>query len=125
MTRQVKSLRQYPDVEDVWPMIARTAFTQLRHSALLLAGCILGLSLLFLVPAVALVFGNPLALWLGLSTWIVMFLLYLPMVHFYRIPVIWALTLPGAAVVYIGATIDSARLYWQGKGGQWKGRAQA
>jgi hypothetical protein len=47
------------------------------------------------------------------------------MVRFYDQPVAWAVTIPVAALIYIGATIDSARLYWQGKGGQWKGRAQA
>jgi hopene-associated glycosyltransferase HpnB len=125
MTQRVKSLRPYPEIEDVWRMIARAAFTQLRHSPFLLAGTVTGMSLLFFVPALALVFGNPLAISLGFFTWTVMFLLYLPMVHFYRIPLVWAVTMPGAAAVYIGATIDSARLYWQGKGGQWKGRVQA
>jgi len=54
-----------------------------------------------------------------------MSILYIPMVMFYRLPLLWCLTLPAAAAIYIGATVDSARLYWQGKGGQWKGRAQA
>jgi hypothetical protein len=32
------------------------------------------------------------------------------------------LTLPLAAAFYMCACIDSAWLYWQDKGGQWKGR---
>jgi hypothetical protein len=30
--------------------------------------------------------------------------------------------LPAIALVYVAATIDSARRYGEGKGGQWKGR---
>jgi hypothetical protein len=37
---------------------------------------------------------------------------------------LWALTLPLAAVFYMGATLHSAIKFWMGAGGAWKGRAQ-
>jgi hypothetical protein len=49
---------------------------------------------------------------------------YLPMVRFYRVNPMWALTLPLAALCYMGATVHSAFKFWSGRGGQWKGRAQ-
>ena len=125
LSQDIRSLRDYPGTGDIWQMVARSAFTQLRHSALLLAGTVIGMGLLFLMPLLAIIFGNGFTVGIGLLSWLVMALLYMPMVGFYRLPRLWAFTLPFAAFIYIGATIDSARLYWQGKGGQWKGRAQA
>jgi hypothetical protein len=49
---------------------------------------------------------------------------YWPMVRFYRLNPLWALTLPVAALFYMGATVHSAVKFWLGRGGQWKGRAQ-
>ena len=125
LARDVLSLRPYPTIGDVWDMIARTAFTQLHYSPLLLAGSVLGLALLFFVPVVVPLVGTPAAALTSLTAWLVMAGIYWPLVAFYRLPVWWALLLPAAALIYILATLDSARRYWQGKGGQWKGRSQA
>ena len=48
LTRDVRSLREYPQIGEIWRMIARTAYTQLRYSALLLAGTVIGMGVLFL-----------------------------------------------------------------------------
>ena len=125
LARDVLSLRPYPAIGDVWDMIARTAYTQLNYSPLLLAGSALGLALLFFVPVIVPLIGNPAATLTALTAWLVMAGIYWPLVAFYRLPVWWALLLPAAALIYILATLDSARRYWQGKGGQWKGRSQA
>ncbi len=125
LTNDVKSLRVYPKLKDVTDMISRTAFTQLRHSGTLLTFTVLGLALLFIAPIVMpLIAGYKTAL-LAYGAWAIMTLIYMPMVRFYGLSWVWALTLPVAAVIYMAATVDSARLYWQGQGGQWKGRAQA
>ena len=50
---------------------------------------------------------------------------FLLTVRFYNLSAAWALTLPFAAVFYGYATCVSAVRYWLGRGGQWKGRAQA
>jgi hypothetical protein len=105
-------------------MIARSAFSQLRHSALLLLGTLAGLGFIFLLP-IALLFTGRLALAiLGASAWLLMSALYLPTVRYYRRSALWAFTLPFAAGVYMAATVVSAVRYWFGRGGQWKGRAQ-
>jgi hopene-associated glycosyltransferase HpnB len=125
LTHDVISLRRYAALREIMHMIARTAFTQLRYSAPLLVLTTLGLVLLFVAPVLLPFFAGQKAALTGLVTWILMTGLYLPIVRFYGLPWLWALTLPLAALIYITATIDSARRYWQGKGGQWKGRAQA
>jgi hypothetical protein len=48
-----------------------------------------------------------------------------PMLRFYHRSPLWGLALPGIAAFYAGATFFSALRHWQGKGGMWKGRAQA
>ena len=52
------SIRAYPQFRDLWRMIARTAFTQLRHSTALLALTVLGLMLVWLVPLSAALFAH-------------------------------------------------------------------
>jgi hopene-associated glycosyltransferase HpnB len=118
------SLRPYDTFAAIEHMIARTAFDQLRHSALLLLGCVAGLLLTFVAPVALLFSGHALPVALAASAWALMTISYFPMVRFYRRNAFWALTLPLAAVFYLGATAHSAINYWRGRGGQWKGRAQ-
>jgi hypothetical protein len=106
-------------------MIARTAFTQLRYSVLLLAGTIVGMFLIFLLPLV-LMFSSNVHVWpFALAVWCLMTASFLPTVTFYRLPPLWAPLLPLAAIFYSYATCVSAARYWRGRGGQWKGRSQA
>ncbi len=119
LTRETRSIREYRTFADVWRMISRTAFTQLRYSALLLAATIAGLIVTYLVPP-ALCFT-----WLGVAAWVLTSLTYAPMLRYYGRSLAWAPLLPLVALFYLGATCDSAIRYWLGKGGTWKGRAQA
>jgi hopene-associated glycosyltransferase HpnB len=121
LTQQTRSLRPYPHVADVWRMVARTAYDQLHHSPLLLAGTVLGLVLTYLAPPLLVVIGGD-ARWLAGVTWAAMSLAYWPMVRFYGLSPLWAPLLPAIAFVYLAATVDSARRYWLGRGGEWKGR---
>jgi len=116
-THEIRSLRGYNGFADVANMIARTAFTQLDHSVWMLFGTVLGLLVTFAAPVLC---WN----WLGLAAFLLMTLAYFPAVRFYRLSPLWALTLPFAAVFYLGATVQSAIRYWSGRGGQWKGRVQ-
>jgi hypothetical protein len=43
------SIRPYAKFADIWHMVSRTAFTQLRYSATLLAATLLGLTIVWLV----------------------------------------------------------------------------
>jgi hopene-associated glycosyltransferase HpnB len=125
VTQDTQSLRDYESWREIWTMVARTAFTQLRYSSLLLIGTVLGLALTYLAPPLLAVFGTGPARWLGLAGWLAMALAFLPTVRFYRLNPAWALALPAIAAFYAAATIGSAVNYWRGRGGQWKGRAQA
>jgi hypothetical protein len=51
-----------------------------------------------------------------------MILSYQPTLRLYGRSMAWAPLLPVVAFFYIVATIDSAVLYWTGRGGLWKGR---
>ena len=124
ITRDTLSLRTYPSFGEIEHMIARNAFNQLRHSAWLLAGAILGVVLVYQLPVALLLSGRILPTVLGASAWLLMFAAYLPMVRFYGLNPFWALTLPLTAAFYAAATLHSAWKYWSGKGGEWKGRAQ-
>jgi multisubunit Na+/H+ antiporter MnhG subunit len=125
LTRKSHSLRAYSTFAEIRDMIARTAFTQLRYSTLLLLGTLLGLAITYLAP-IALLFAHDTATRLvALTTWLLMSLLFLPTVRFYRISTHWSATLPLAALFYAASTTLSATRYWLNRGAQWKGRSQA
>ena len=121
----VRSLRGYPAWGDIWRLIARSAFTQLQHSLLLLVVCVLGMVLTFLAPPVLSIQPDIGVRAFGLAAWALMALSYLPTLIYYRQPVWWAPLLPLTALFYLAATIDSARRHLVGRGGEWKGRVQA
>src|SRR6185437_12715457 len=52
------SIRRYPRISDLWHMISRTAFTQLRYSAALLLLTIAALTVIWLVPPWEALFGS-------------------------------------------------------------------
>ena len=128
LSRDVRSLRAYPALGGVWNMVARTAFAQLGHSSLALAGTAAGMLLLYgWAPALffaGIAGGDPVRTALGAGLWTAVSLLYSPMVRFYGLSPLRALSLPFAACLYCGMTFHSAWLYWTGSGGLWKGRAQ-
>lgn len=125
LTRASRSLRSYETFSEIRDMIARTAFTQLGYSTLLLLGTLAGMVITFLLP-VALTFFPTARIWLpALLAWCLMTASFLPTVTFYRLSPFWALSLPLAALFFSFATLLSAVRFWLGRGGQWKGRYQA
>ncbi len=129
LTRQSFSLRPYEGIHGVWKMVARSAFTQLHYSTLLLAGTLVGLALLYIAPpALVLSFpwhGNPRAVGWGGLAWLFMMAAYIPTLRLYNQPLWQAIFLPCAGLLYALMTFDSALRFWRGQGGQWKGRSQA
>ena len=125
LTRKSVSLRGYTTFAEIRDSIARTAFTQLGYSALLLLGTVAGMLLTYLGPVLLAFHTQPLVWRMSLAAWGLMTLTYLPTVRFYRLSPLWALALPAAAAFYSYSTCLSAARYWLGRGGQWKGRAQA
>jgi hopene-associated glycosyltransferase HpnB len=125
LTRKSVSVRAYATWVEICDLIARTAFTQLGYSLLLLLGTIAGMLLTFVVPPVLTFHPQPMIWRASLIAWALMILTFLPTVRFYRLSPLWAPLLPLAAISYSYATCLSAVRYWLGQGGQWKGRVQA
>ncbi|MFF9807902.1 glycosyltransferase [Streptomyces coeruleorubidus] len=125
---RVDSVRPYPRLADLWRMVSRSAYAQLRHNPVLLAGTIAGLALVYLVPpaavVVGLVAGNAAAA-VGGAAWLVMAGTYVPMLRYYRQPLWLAPLLPFTAFLYLLMTVDSAVRHYQGRGAAWKGRTYA
>lgn len=121
------SLRPYPDLSSIWNMVARTAFTQLNYSWLLLVGTVLGMTLVYLIAPLSLIGGILTANWLlaicGVLVWLLMAIAYFPTIRFYQVSPGLAITLPLIGLIYTLMTMDSAIRHFQGKGGNWKGRA--
>ncbi len=121
-----RSVRPYDSLDAIWAMVARSAYTQLRHSPALLAGTVAGMTLLYVVPPAAAIGGalarrGDVAL-PGAIAWGLMALAYAPTLRLYGVPRAQALALPVAASLYTAMTIDSARRHARGSGGTWKGR---
>jgi len=116
------SIRPYPEIQDIWAMITRTAFTQLRYSAILLLLTIIGLALVWLVAPLEILFGQGFAFWSGLVAFVLAMLSYFPTLQRYGRPKTWALALPAIALFYMAATIASAAKHWTGTGAAWKQR---
>jgi hypothetical protein len=104
-------------------MIARTAFTQLRHSAWLLLGTLLGLSLVWLAPPATALLGHGWVRACGLAACALAVVSYLPTLARYRRSFAWALALPLIALFYMAATVGSAVDEWSGAGARWKSRS--
>jgi hopene-associated glycosyltransferase HpnB len=123
---EVRSIRPYSRVSDLWTMVVRTAYTQLRRSPVLLASTITALGLLYVVPPVAgltgLVRRSPVPAVTGLGAWAAMALTQAPVLRLYGLSPLRGLALPAVATLYAAMTVDSARRYATGRGGAWKGR---
>ena len=125
LTERATSLRPYGGFRQIGRMISRSAYAQLGYSPLMLAGTVLGMLLTYLAPPLLALFGEGLARWAGLGAWLMMALSFQPMLRFYRVSPAWGLALPLIGAAYLLFTFQSAIDVWRGRGGMWKGRAQA
>ncbi|MBN3945520.1 MAG: glycosyltransferase [Nostoc sp. NMS7] len=120
------SLRPYDSLATIWDMVARSAYTQLNYSPLLLLGTLVGMPLIYLVPPMGVILGLVWSNWAialtGLFGWLLMAFAYYPTIRFYKCSLWLAFSLPAIAFLYTLMTLDSALRHWQGRGGAWKGR---
>lgn len=143
LTTEITSARPYPKLADLWHMIARSAYDQLRYNPLLLAGTIIGLLVLYAAPPAGAIAGltagaagtagpgtaDPgaagtgaaLAGFAGLAGWALMAASYVPMLRLYRLSPLRALSLPLIAILYAAMTADSARRHHAGRAVAWRG----
>ncbi|MEU9404402.1 glycosyltransferase [Streptomyces sp. NPDC048281] len=126
LAERVDSVRPYPRLHDLWRMVSRSAYAQLRHNPLLLLGTVAGLALVYLVPPAAAVAGaatdSTATVLAGAAAWLVMTATYLPMLRYYRQSLWLAPLLPFTAFLYLLMTVDSAVQHYRGRGAAWKGR---
>ncbi|WP_445520138.1 glycosyltransferase [Streptomyces sp. NEAU-174] len=126
---RVDSVRPYPRLGELWRMVSRSAYTQLRHNPLLLLVTVAGLAVVYLVPPAAVVAGvltgRPAPLALGAVAWALMAGSYIPMLRYYRQTLWLAPLLPLTALLYLLMTVDSAVRHHLGQGAAWKGRTYA
>jgi len=120
----LQSVRGYGGFGETGRMISRSAFTQLRHSSLLLAGTVAGLVVTYWLPPVFTICAPQPVAGMAALAWLMMSVCYLPALRYYRQPWFLAPLLPLVSVFYVSATVHSAVSYWVGRGGQWKGRVQ-
>ncbi len=123
LTHSVHSLRSYERLANLWNMVARTAFAQLRHSTPLLLLCTGLMTIAFCLPLAGLLFpgrGPALLSVLGLGA---MILSYQPTLRFYGLSIVWAVALPLIGSLFLGMTWTSAFRAWIGEGAQWKERS--
>lgn len=125
LTRASVSLRSYGTFAEIRDLVARTAFTQLNYSILLLLATLASLFVTFLLPWFSFLSGEDPAWFLASTAICLMTVTFGVTVRFYGVAWPLALALPFAAVYYGYATFVSAVRYWLGRGGQWKGRSQA
>ena len=125
LTLRAESLRPYQDFGEIARMVSRSAYAQLRYSPWLLAGTLLGMALTYLAPAALALSLQGWAAALGALTWLLMAISFQPMLRLYRLSPLWGLALPLIGALYTLFAVQSAIQVWRGRGGMWKGRAQA
>lgn len=126
--------KMYSGVNEMWEGLSRSAFEGVTYSVTkVLGGVTIGIwvGVLPWVAAVLLLFqrlhlGNSpdgqIALALALATCLESVLIYLPVMLFFRVPVIYVFTLPLAALFYSGVSLNSMLRSLFGSGVAWKGR---
>lgn len=126
LAERVDSVRPYPRLRQLWRMVSRSAYAQLRHSPPLLVMTVAGLAVVYLAPPAATcagaVTGQRALLAVGGAAWLIMAGSYLPMLRYYRQTWWLAPFLPLVAALYLLMTVDSAVQHHRGRGAAWKGR---
>ena len=126
LTTRLISLRPYTRFGEIWDMVARTAYTQLRYSPLLLLGALLGMFFTYLAAPLTVLslplHGSWIGAALGLLAWGLIVFAYQPTLRLYDKPAADGLLLPMVGFLYSLMTVASAVRHWRGRGGQWKGR---
>jgi len=124
LTDRAVSLRPYR-FADIHKMVSRSAYAQLSYSPLQLLGTVIGMLIVYVAAPFVALFARGPAQMAGLAAWAIMVIAFAPMLRFYRLSPLWGTLMPLIGALYGAFTFDSAVQHWRGRGGMWKGRAQA
>ncbi len=123
LTHSVKSHRDYSELSQIWKMVARTAFTQLFYSRILLFVVSIVMLSMFVMPTLAVFVTHDWQYKFLISAGLLaMCLTYIPTLQFYRLNPLWSLTMPLIGVLYMFMTWTSAMRYFFGSRSEWRGR---
>ncbi|MEI9994891.1 MAG: glycosyltransferase [Rhizomicrobium sp.] len=125
LTERAASIRPYAGLPEIRRMVARSAYAQLGYSPLALLGAFVGMIAVYGAAPVLAIVARDSAQASGFLAWLAMAFAFQPILKFYRASPLWGLALPLIGFVYALFTLDSAIQHWRGRGGMWKGRAQA
>jgi len=122
LTHSAISIRNYDTLSTLWQMVARTAYTQLAYSPLMLLLCTFLMVAAFGLPVAALLQTQSSIFVAGLITLCLQVICYLPTLRYYSMNPVYALSLPLTGILYLVMTWYSAYRYYFGKGASWKDR---
>jgi len=122
LTRHVESRRPYEGLRGIWEMVARTAYTQLRYSPLLLLVCTWIMLTAFGAPLAGLAAGPASTRIVSGVALAAMGLSYAPVLRYYGLSPAEAAALPVSAGLYLAMTWTSALRYLRGVRSSWRGR---
>jgi hopene-associated glycosyltransferase HpnB len=123
LSHAARSHRGYQSLAQIWEMVARTAYTQLNYSPILLVICsIIMVSMFWLAPLAFLLQPTEVTYIVSSLVWIAMLFAYRSTLIYYQCSPFWVITLPVVGALYLAVTWTSALRYWQGKRASWKNR---
>jgi len=123
LSHAVQSHRGYNSLAAIWNTVARTAFTQLHYSLLMLFLCtLIMISMFWCAPLSVIIYTDTIFAVCSILTWLAMFVVYMPILSFYRSTLFWVIALPVTGTLYLLMTWTSAFRYWRGVRAQWKNR---
>ena len=122
LTHSALSHRKYESLQTIWDMVARTAYTQLHYSPLLLLLCTLIMMIIFVFPLIGILLPGLTIKMIALLTISIMVMTYLPTLKYYGRHPAWAIGLPLIGILYLMMTWTSALRHISGSGPSWKQR---
>ena len=122
LTHGVLSQRPYVTLTEIWEMVARTAYTQLGYSVILLMACSAIMFIMYWLPVLGVFIFEGIPVLLSLVSILIMVATYMPVLRFYQFNPLWTVGLPIIAGLYLMMTWTSALRYWRGERSRWKGR---
>ncbi|MFV2061206.1 MAG: glycosyltransferase [Gammaproteobacteria bacterium] len=122
LSHSLDSCRTNHSLSAIWKMVARTAFTQLHYSWLLLFSISSILIIVYLVPFIGLFIDGNNIRFVALLAFTIMVTCYIPTLRYYGLPPLWALLMPLIATLFLAMTWSSALAYARGGGSEWKQR---